>query len=136
MTRVLDPLTGFLAHHLVDIRGVHCSPAVFLQIHFRATMLRALETGRVTTQLFVAKRAGGEPKTVSIPRRYAGGPAKPHEQSVDIGAFPAQIAGFEQRLDIADPAPAHFRLSISADDDPVIDPMDLVDIGMCTLCDL
>src|SRR5579862_6071447 len=113
MTHVLDPFTGLLAHHLVDIRGVHCDPAVLLQIHFRATMLRALETGRIAAQLPVAKRTWGEPQAIGIARRDAGGTAKPHKQSIDIGAFPAQIARLEQRLDITNPTPTYFRFPIS-----------------------
>src|SRR5258707_2735501 len=104
MTRVLDPLTGLLAHHLVDIRRVHCDPALLLQIHFRAAVLRALETGRIAAQLLVAKRARGEAQAISIARRDASGTAKPSEPSIDIGAFPDQIASLEQRLEIAKPA--------------------------------
>lgn len=54
---------------------------------------------------------------------------------VEIGAFPAQILGFQHKTDIAYTAAADFRISKCVLDDPLVDRMRLLQVSIRTASD-
>ena len=100
-------------------------PAFAVDMHLGAAMLRLGDVAGFAERL--GDLRVGDAHAEEISRRQPRRPRQPDEQRVDVGAFAAEIARFQQERDIADPAAARRRVAIRIVDDPVIDRPRLVE---------
>src|SRR5256885_2934351 len=119
----------FLEDDLAHVSRIDRNPTDALGEEFRAAVLRLADDRRRGTQTLVAERGARDADAVDIARRDAQGSGEADEEAVEIGAFAAEVAALQHRLDVAGTASAGLGVAQRVLNDPFIDCAPLLQIG-------
>ena len=115
-------------HNFAHVRRIDRQPTIAVEINFGAAMLRAGDiVGPAETLEFARVR---HPNAVDIPGRKSRGTSQPDVERIQVGAFTAEITGFEHGGNITDAASFDFGIAESVVDDPLVNRLGLIHVGL------
>src|SRR5207248_3286206 len=110
---------------LQHVGRINRNPTDPVRVEFGAAMLRLRDIARLAEAL---EEAGIRyAYAVNVARRNAERAYQRDEQSIQVGAFSADVAGFEHRDHVAGATPRDVWIANAVFENPVVDRMRLVD---------